>query len=272
MSAFMGAPSLFPSAEDDVVREQRDLARRQMENAAARTAEATTIGKGGITVKDGGSITVEAPGTIDLLGGAFSAASLTASGTVQGASVTASGTVQGATVNSTGNVTASSDVGASGYLRGAAGPAFNISTTRVASWLRSSDGLVATASSSRRFKTNICPSGVDPLAILQIEDVLYQYIVEVRKRDDPTSEEYVGPEYHVATEIGAIAEQLNELGLWHFVYFDRNPDGTLMLDADGEAIPSGIHYQMLVMGVFPVLRMQQARLEDIEARLSAAGL
>ena len=178
-------------------------------------------------------------------------------------------------VNAVGNVTASGDMSAANVTGGnvfAQSVATNITATRVSVWARTSDGFLGTASSSRRFKTNIRASSIDPAVVLQIEDVLYQYIDEVRKRDDPTSEQYVGPEYHVATEIGAIAEQLHKLGLWQFVIYEREPNGALILDSEGEPIPDGIHYQMLVMSIFPVLRMQQARLEDIEARLSAAGL
>lgn len=277
MSAFGGVPSPFPSAEDDVVREQRDLARRQMENAAARTAEATTIGKGGLLVKGGGSITVEAPGTIDLQGGAFAAATISTPGTITaGSTISTPGTVQGGAVHSTGPVTASGDVSGANVIGGnvfAQSIATNITTGRVTVWGRTSDGFLGTATSSRRFKTNIRPSGIDPYAVIQVEDVLYNYIAEVRKRDDPTYEEYVGPEYHVATEVGGIAEQLHELGLWQFVIYERTPeDGALILGDDGEPIPYGIHYEMLVMAIFPVLRMQQARLEDIETRLNAAGL
>jgi hypothetical protein len=271
------------------------LQRQIDEDRSARSLAASSIGAGGLTVKNGGSITVEPGGNITLQNGNFNAANVTASN-----NVTAGGTVQGAAVNSTGNmtaagtVTANADVNAAGYLRGALGPTFNITTGRVTTWTRTSDGLVGTASSSRRFKTNIRPSGIDPLAVIQIEDVLYEYIAEVRKRDDPTYEEYVGPEYHVATEIGAIAEQLHALGLWQFVIYERErvyvpgpPDDRaqseetdmpgyfedrLKLDEDGEPVPSGIHYQMLVMSVFPVLRMQQARLDSIETRLTEAGL
>ena len=43
MAAFIGSPSPFPPAEDDIGRELRDLARRQMENAAARSLEASSV-------------------------------------------------------------------------------------------------------------------------------------------------------------------------------------------------------------------------------------
>jgi len=178
-------------------------------------------------------------------------------------------------VNATGNVVAGGNVSGANVTGGnvfAQSLATNITAPRVTLWGRTADGFIGTASSSRRFKMNIRDSGIDPCAVLQIEDVLYNYIDEVRKRDDPEYEHYVGPKYRVATEIGAIAEQLHEIGLWQFVIYERDTDGSLALDGSGEPIPSGIHYQMLVMSVFPVLRMQQARLEDIETRMSAAGI
>ncbi|MEK6310280.1 MAG: tail fiber domain-containing protein [Curtobacterium sp.] len=96
-----------------------------------------------------------------------------------------------------------------------------MSGTRVAGWWESATGRAGTASSSRRFKQDIEPANMDVNAILAIEVVHYHYIAEIRKRDDPTFEDYVGPEYKVATEVGVIAEQLHDLGLWQFVVYQR---------------------------------------------------
>lgn len=122
----------------------------------------------------------------------------------------------------------------------------NITATRVAIWGRTSDGFLATATSSRYLKGNIEVADIDPLAVLSLEPKHYQWITELRKRDDPGYEFYVGPDYHVALEVGLLAEELHERGLWQFVVYERNPDDTLMLNTiTGEPIPYSIHYSLL---------------------------
>ena len=129
-----------------------------------------------------------------------------------------------------------------------------ITATRVAVWGRTSDGYIATASSSRQYKDNIEPADIDPLAVLSLEPKHYQWIEQLRMRDDPTYEGYVGPHHHVAVEAGFIAEEMHDLGLWQFVVYKRNPDDSLMLGPDGGAIPEGIHYQMLPVALVAVER------------------
>lgn len=156
---------------------------------------------------------------------------------------------------------------------------FNITGTRVTGW-HGIDGRIATASSSERFKTNIVDAKLieKAEAILGIEFDYYNYKAELAKRDDPSSPDYVGPEYRVHQELGAIAERLHEAGLWEFVVYERDTitetryrpvevivvDGngeeqtvveqqpyvvylgdTLRLNEDGEPIPFGIHYDLL---------------------------
>lgn len=209
---------------------------------------------------------------------------------------------------STTSVNASGNVTTGGYLVSLPGTTFDITTTRLTAWWRTSDGRLAFASSSRSKKSNIRDSGIDPLAILKIEDVLYNYTAEMRKRDDPTYEDYYGSDYHVAEEVGAIAEQLHELGLWQFVQYEQEPDpafptvwseavldenGEIDIPAkviregvtrtkvgkDGQPIPVSIHYTMLAIGLLPVLRMlheqvtsQAEQIAAITKRLDAQGL
>lgn len=122
-----------------------------------------------------------------------------------------------------------------------------ITATRVAVWGRTSDGYLATASSSERYKTNIRPADIDPLKVLAIEPVYYQWIELVEDRERRANLPLDDPEYmadrHVGTEVGMIAERLHEAGLWEFVVYLRNPDDSLMLDTEtGQPIPEGIHY------------------------------
>lgn len=129
-------------------------------------------------------------------------------------------------------VSSSGDVSTGGYLFTPAGYGYDITYTRRAAWL-GSDGRLAWASSSRKRKASIRPSLVDPLAVLQVSSKLFQYRAEVAKRDDPDSPDYVGPEYVVVWEFGAIAEELDELGL----------DVVVDYGADGQ--PEGINYAMI---------------------------
>ena len=155
---------------------------------------------------------------------------------------------------------------------------FNITGTRVSGW-HQSDGHIGTASSSERYKTNIVPANIDPLAVLSIGVKHYNYIAEVAKRDDALSPDYVGPSHKVHVEVGAIAEELHAAGLWEFVVYERAPDGNLLRDASGGPIPEGIHYQMFSIAVLSAaqylnkLATQQGNeLADIQVRLTAAGI
>lgn len=189
--------------------------------AKAHNHAASDITSGGTTGAGftvGGNLGVN--GGITATGGGVSA-----SGPVSGSSLSASGGVSGTTVSATGAVSGGS-VASSADLRGVnlyatGAPGYVMSGTRVAGWWESATGRAGTASSSRRFKQDIEPANMDVNAILAIEVVHYHYIAEIRKRDDPTFEDYVGPSYKVATEVGVIAEQLHALGLWQFVVYQR---------------------------------------------------
>jgi hypothetical protein len=156
---------------------------------------------------------------------------------------------------------------------------------RVAAWLLNAGGLVGTAS-SRRFKDNIVPAGIDPAAVLSIGVKEYQYKAELAKRA-------ADPNYHVATEVGMIAEDLHRAGLWQFVIYEYEPDpdfppvysepeiaddGTVIkeaelvdpgrtrtkLDARGKAIPFSIHYELFALALLPVLQDHERRLKALE--------
>jgi len=177
----------------------------------------------------------------------------------------------------TGNVTATGNVNAGGSVSGANVTGGNLFTAngpttfhtgpRVAGWLLIAGGLVGTAS-SRRFKTNIRGAAIDPAAVLGVEVKHYQYIAEIDKRDNPENPLH-DPEYHVATEVGMIAEELHDAGLWQFVFYERDADGSLVLDEEGEPIPFGVHYELLAMALLPVAQQQERRLSDLAARVSA---
>lgn len=243
---------------DEAVRLQRDIQRTAQENASARSLQQSQIGAGGLLVNNGGSITVEGGGTITLPTGTLSAANVTATAALSGATVTAGTDVNaGGNVNAaSGSVTGANVFGTSIFAANAGNIAGNITASRTTVWARNSDGYLGNTLSSIRFKTGVVDTDIDPLAVLNIGVKHYQYIAEVRKRDDPTYEEYVGPDYHVALEVGMIAEDLHAAGLWQFVAYERETvlqDDVLVerlrLDSSGQPIPESIHYILWAMAV-----------------------
>lgn len=199
-------------------------------------------------------------------------------------------------------VSASGDVTTTTALRGAdvyatSAPGYNITGTRVAGWWESATGRGGTASSSERFKTNIADAGLATearaQAILGCLVVHYNYTAELAKRDDPTSPDYVGSGYHVHTEVGMIAERLHEAGLWEFVIYERVTDtetryrdvtaedgtvtqeayevilgDTLKLDAAGNPIPFGIHYELFGLAALAAAQYAYGKYTDLEARVA----
>jgi len=166
-------------------------------------------------------------------------------------------------VNVSGNVTAGGNVTAtSGYFFTPAGYAFDITYTRRASWL-GNDGRVGWASSSAEAKTNIRDADIDPLKILEIAARSFNYRAEIAKRDDPENEQY-DPDYHVALEFGAIAEELDALGLWQVVIYEDHQK------------PVGIHYELLgllaIQAIRHVWTQQQKLSADVAAIKKQLGL
>ena len=175
----------------------------------------------------------------------------------------------GGTVSAAGNVSSSADVVATNnvYAPTAGVIGGNIAGSRTTAWIENATGRIGNTLSSARFKTNIRESSVDPLKVLSIMPKYYQYISEVRKRDDPTYKFYVGPQYHVSLEIGMIAEDLHAAGLWEFVLYSYEKDGTLSLDPMGNPIPNSIHYINWAIALQVVARYQQKRIDNLESRL-----
>lgn len=151
-------------------------------------------------------------------------------------------------------LTSLGNIEAAGALRSIAAWAYNITTARRSVFM-DENGYLGHQDSSRRFKTNINPADVDPEAILRIVAVLYEHKAEIARRDDPDAPDYIGPDYHVSTNFGVIAEQVAELGLWEVVYWDENGD------------PLGVHYDLL--GLYAIVAAQhlQSRIDGLASRL-----
>lgn len=129
-----------------------------------------------------------------------------------------------------------------GDLYAAQAPGFNITGTRVSAWIQSADGRLGTASSSRRYKQDIADAGIDPQVVYRMTPRQFRYIEQVEEHGDAA-----------AVESGFIAEELEELGLTPWVVYR---------DVDGDVIPDGVSYPMLVVA-------QQAAIRDLNRRLEA---
>lgn len=222
-----------------------------------------------------------------------------ATGALSGSSLAVTGAGTFGTVGTTGDITTPTSLrGADIYATNA--PTFNITGGRVTAWWETATGRGGFTASSRRFKTEIGPADIDPLAVLKIGAKHYRYIDELRKRDDPTFEDYVGPEYRVALEVGMIAEDLHDAGLWQFVIYERNytpmdvlpdadPDAEpvliegLKLDSKGKPIPQSIHYELWSIAVHratqyvwaehqKLVELQKTDRADIDRILKALGI
>lgn len=256
----MSKPNLGPSHALAI---QLSTSKTNTQNLMTRNVlQNATISQGGLTVNGGGSITIAAPGTLNLQGGVLSVA----------LSIMAGTTVTAGTSVSAPVIAASTDIQApDAYISNA--PTNVFTGARVAGWWLDANGQAGTATSSRRFKDNEVLAVVDPRKILSINMKVWNYKAELAKRDDPESPGYVGPDYHVALNFSPIAEDLHEAGLWMAVVYERNrEDGTLKLDEHGEPIPLAIHDSLWGYLVHMVTQWLSGRLDSVEARLDAAGL
>jgi hypothetical protein len=136
------------------------------------------------------------------------------------------GTLQGGSVSVSGNVTAANT--------------YNQTNTGRAMFVNSA-GLYGIGASSRRFKENIVDADIDTDAVLDIRVRKFNY----KKSFDETMPE----------DIGVIAEELEDLGLVDFIYYDA------------EGIPDGVAYEKLALALIPVLKKQQAQIDSVVARL-----
>ena len=186
--------------------------------------------------------------------------------TVIDGKIASPGAISPTTVSATGAVSGATVTGVDVFAQSLA---TNITAARVSLWGRTADGYIATAASSERFKTNIRPVDRDPRSLMGIVVSYFEYIDEVRKRDDPSFDEYVGPDYHVGINVGVIAERLHELGLWEYVIYERDGSDNLKLTDEGEPVPYGVHDILLAYAIIPFVQMQDRRMDALASRLEA---
>lgn len=207
-----------------------------------------TIGAGGLIVSGVTQLTGGITGGLGVTGGFSVAGAISATTTVSAGTA-----LSAASLALTGGGTANAFTGSDLYTLN--GPTFNITGGRVACWLETATGRVGMATSSERFKVILGDGDIDVRALLDQKIVRYQRIEELAKRDDPDSENYVGPDYAVRVETGLIAERMNEAGLSEWVFFED--DGVTAL---------GIHYSELVVPLLAAVQSLDARLRALENR------
>lgn len=157
-------------------------------------------------------------------------------------------------VSATGDVVAGDEVIATNGLRGqnlyaTQAPGFNITGTRVAAWLETATGRLGTASSSRRYKQDEAPAGLDPLAVLSIEPKRFRYKDQVCELGDDA-----------AIEVGFIAEDLEDAGLIPWVVY-RN--------VEDETVADGVEYSTMSVAQQVVLRYLHTRNQEQREQIAA---
>lgn len=172
-------------------------------------------------------------------------------GAITPTSVAATGALSGTTLTTSG------DTQVGGQLRAPDAVTNVITSPRYSMWIETGTGRLGNTSSSRRYKQDIADAQIDVDAFLSVVPFVFHYIAEVRKRDDPTFEEYVGPDYVVADEYGLMAEDLHAAGMTPWVYYD----------AEGRS--DSVNYTMLVVPLLAAARAERAARERVEEELRA---
>jgi hypothetical protein len=157
--------------------------------------------------------------------------------TAQIAGATGDSAFRNVAASGTLNVTSSAAFGSTMY--GAA--VYNQTNTGRAMFV-AADGLFGIGASSIRFKENVVDADLDVEAVKKIAVRYFNY-----KKDFSSDQ---------SQQLGVIAEELVELGLTDFVYFDE------------QGIPDGVAYEKLALAVLSLVQVQDERLNELEARLS----
>lgn len=133
-----------------------------------------------------------------------------------------------------------------------------ITWTRQPAYIGNSSGeiLLGYAPSTRDSKQDIAEVPWTREQLLAVPLIHYRYIAEVAKAAED-------PDYSAALEVGTIADDLHELGLWEFVIYEGRGEA---------AVPRGVRYELLGLAALWLAQDAHARLTDIESRLEAGGL
>jgi hypothetical protein len=124
----------------------------------------------------------------------------------------------------------------------------NIVSTRRAVWMEA-DGTLGHTASSLRYKTAVRRAELDPITVLEVVEVVY-YAPRM------TAAQITANGGKESTEVGVIAEQLLQAGLWEFVFFDD----------EGNA--QGVHYDLLSLAAIVAVQHVWSEHKDLTARVA----
>jgi len=251
---------LIPYGDDALVRVQADLERKHREDMAARSLAASTIGAGGLIVKDGGSITIQGTGSFNTNGVINTTGSFSAGTTISaGGNVTSGGTVQGAALRSTGNsqidgsenvngnITASGQVTSAAPLKSPGSYALVVSGNNYrTAWIQS-DGQVGYSPSTIRVKKDL--------------EEFPDYLLDAFLACSPYLGRYTWDDEDSPLKVFLIAEHLAHAGF-----------GTDVVPQDDEGNAEAVNYSQVVVPLFAAVKRQQSQIESLTERLDAAGL
>ncbi len=255
--------------------------KKAREQAAAKRGQAMTIGKGGITIKDGGSLVSRYPASMgggeatrfgpltesdsSTAGYAFqlkdednnlifaAVRNLPADGAPNGSTgiLTFAETLFINTKLGAGlSVFAENTELTGGYIRlvSTFGTRIDHATTGASAntFIDPSDGRIWRSTSSRRYKQDIADLAIDPDAVLALRPRMWRDKAEV-EQDADTETHYVG----------FIAEELHDLGLTAFVIYDD------------EGKPEAIAYDRLSAATVSLAQQQQREIDDLKQQLAS---
>lgn len=264
----------MPPRPGDVARKVRDIERLAREQASAKSGQAMQIGAGGITVTDGGSITIQGTGALHVGSGALDSAGsitaatdITAGGTVQGADVVSTGaaSVAGALTAgsvSSGNVTSSGQVQSNGspFL---SLPSHNYIVNKgnwVAGWI-DSDGQIGTAPSSSTVKVDLTVMNGTEI------DKLTAYWGR-----------YVWDAPDAPLKVFVLAEDVQAAGFGPDVapVVEGEPQNISADPAQPVMVQPGnawtVNYSQLVVPLLAAVKAQAAQITELQTRLTNAGI
>ena len=240
----MSKANLGPSHDDAIT---ASTARTNVQNLMTRNPlVAGQIGSGGLLVNKGGSITIQAPGTLNLGGGVLSVALSIMAGTTvtAGTNLIAGGDVDASgNANIGGAVILPNNTVISTYAR-----AHSVVTGYVAAYLDAGGNLLSTPS-SRRMKRDIEDAHWTPEQWRKIRTVHYRLRAAYILHGDDAE-----------TLAGVIGEEMLDLGLDEFV----------VLDDKGRV--QTVHYELLALIALDAVQQLANQLDDIEKRLKKAGI